>query len=188
MRKLKLQVQMSVDGFVAGPSGELDWMTWDMDDKLSEFINKLTDSSDTILLGRKMTPGFITYWESVKPGSVEYDFAQKMINTPKVVFSKTIKDIEGKNVRVENGDLKTAVNELKNKDGKDIVVYGGAEFDSSLIKEQLIDEYNFFINPVLINRGLRIFDAAESRQNLELVSGIPYDCGIAVLTYRLKRN
>ena len=188
MRKLKLQVQMSADGFVGGPNGELDWMRWDMDDKLSAFINVLTDSSDTILLGRKMTPGFIGYWENVKPESPEYDFAQKMVNTSKVVFSKTIIDIEGKNVRVENGDLKTSVNYLKNSDGKDIIVYGGAGFVSNLIKEQMIDEYNFFINPVLINKGLRIFDAADSRQNLELVSAVPYSCGITVLTYRLKRN
>lgn len=55
MRKLKLQVQVSVDGYVATPDGELDWMTWNFDSKLSEFVNSLTDSSDTILLGRKMT-------------------------------------------------------------------------------------------------------------------------------------
>lgn len=55
MQKLKLQMQVSVDGFVAGPNGELDWMTWTRDDKMEELINALTDSSDTILLGRKMT-------------------------------------------------------------------------------------------------------------------------------------
>ena len=65
MRKLKLQVQMSVDGFVAGPNGELDWMTWSHSEGLLKFINILTDSSDTILLGRKMTDGFENYWEGV---------------------------------------------------------------------------------------------------------------------------
>jgi hypothetical protein len=65
MRKLKLQMQITVDGFVAGPEGQLDWMTWDMDEKLIAFINHLTDTSDTILLGRKMTEGFIKYWEGV---------------------------------------------------------------------------------------------------------------------------
>ena len=75
MRKLKLQVQISVDGFVAGPNGELDWMTPNFDPKLIEFINALTDSSDTILLGRKMTDGFVNYWENVvnnQPDSPEY--------------------------------------------------------------------------------------------------------------------
>ena len=92
MRKLKLQMQVTVDGFVAGPDGQLDWMTAiDKDEKLLAFIVHLTDTSDTILLGRNMTPGFIKYWESVAPASAEYDFAQKMVRTPKVAFSKTVK-------------------------------------------------------------------------------------------------
>src|SRR5467141_618055 len=105
MRKLKLQMQITVDGFVAGPEGQLDWMTWDMDEKLIAFINHLTDTSDTILLGRKMTEGFIKYWESVGPQSPEYVFARKMVDTPKEVFSKPLTHVEGKNVRVERGDL-----------------------------------------------------------------------------------
>ncbi|HEX7139082.1 MAG TPA: dihydrofolate reductase family protein, partial [Vicinamibacterales bacterium] len=76
MRQLKLQMQITVDGHVGGPQGELDWMTFDMDERLLAFINELTDSSDTILLGRKMTPGFVAYWEGVltKPDSPEYSF------------------------------------------------------------------------------------------------------------------
>src|ERR1700759_1268670 len=93
MRKVKLQMQISVDGYVAGPNGELDWMIWNLDDKLLQFINSLTDSSDTILLGRKMTDGFVNYWENVvnnQPDSPEFSFAKKMVDTPKVVFSKTV--------------------------------------------------------------------------------------------------
>ena len=74
MRKLKLQMQMTVDGFVAGPTGQLDWMSRAMDPQLIAFINQLTDSSSTILLGRNMAPGFVAYWEGVlkKPDSPEY--------------------------------------------------------------------------------------------------------------------
>ena len=182
MRKLKLQVQMTTDGFVAGPDGQLDWMTFAMDPQLIAFITQLTDSSDTILLGRKMTPGFVHYWEAVidKPESPEYVFAQKMVNTPKIVFSKTVQRMDGKNVRVENGDLVDAVKQLKNQPGKDIVVYGGATFVSSLIKEGLIDELNFFVNPVAIGDGLRIF---HGRKKLTLTSSTQYACGIVVNTY-----
>src|SRR6266550_276169 len=105
MRKLKLQVQMSVDGFVAGPEGQLDWMTRNLDEGVIGRIVQITDSSDTILLGRKMTDGFIKYWEAVKPESPEYIFARRMVDTPKVVFSKTLTRVEGKNVRVETGAL-----------------------------------------------------------------------------------
>ncbi|HEX6730787.1 MAG TPA: dihydrofolate reductase family protein [Pyrinomonadaceae bacterium] len=80
MRKLKLQMQITVDGFVAGPNGELDWMASDMeDDKLYQYVNFLTDSSDTILMGRKMTDEFVNYWTNVlkNPKSPEYAFAKK---------------------------------------------------------------------------------------------------------------
>lgn len=188
MRKLKLQVQISVDGFVAGPNGELDWMTWESDDKHSEFVNMLTDTSDTILLGRKMTDGFVSYWENVvdnQPDSIEFSFAKKMVDIPKIVFSKTLKNVAGKNIVVENGDLVTAVNNLKNKNGKDIVVYGGAGFVSSLIKNGLIDEFNLFVNPVLINKGMRIFDLLDKRQKLSLFGSTAYDCGVVVNRFKL---
>lgn len=188
MRKLKLQMQISVDGYVAGPNGELDWMTWNLDEKLLNFINALTDSSDTILMGRKMTEGFVTYWENVannQPDSPEFTFAHKMVNMPKIVFSKTVKSIAGKNIVVENGDLATAVKKLKDQSGKDILVYGGADLVSSLVKEGLIDEFNFFINPVMINKGLRIFDKLGERQKLISLGSTPYDCGVIVNKYQL---
>src|SRR5689334_5188789 len=156
MRKLKLQMQITVDGFVAGPEGQLDWMTWEMDEKLIAFINHLTDTSDTILMGRKMTPGFVNYWESVKSDSPEFEFARKMIDIPKIVFSRTVRHMDGRNVSVENGPLAEAVNRLKSQPGKDMVVYGGATFVSSLIEGDLIDELNLFVNPIAIGEGLRI--------------------------------
>src|SRR5256712_7842147 len=148
MRKLKLQVQMTVDGFVAGPEGQLDWMTRNLDEGVIARIVQLTDSSDTILLGRGMTAGFIDYWEAVQPESPEYSFARKMVDTPKVVFSKTLTRVAGKNVRVESGELVQAVNHLKGQRGKDIVVYGGATFLNGLNDDHLIYELNLFVNPV----------------------------------------
>src|SRR4051794_27849333 len=108
MKKLKLQMQVTIDGFVAGPQGELDWMTRGIDPDGLQLINELTDTSDTLLLGRKMTDGFVNYWEHVadsEPDSPQYPFAKKLVSLPKIVFSKTIQTINGKNIRVENGDL-----------------------------------------------------------------------------------
>lgn len=182
MRKLKLQMQVTVDGYVAGSEGQLDWMTFDMDAGLLDFIHHLTDTSDTILLGRKMTEGFIKYWEHAvtQKDSPEYDFAQKMVALPKVVFSKTVKHVEGKNVRVENGDLADAVKQLKSRPGKDIVVYGGATFVSSLLDHGLIDEMNLFVNPVAIGNGMRIF---KGKKPLKLAASKAYPCGIVVNSY-----
>jgi len=181
MRKLKLQMQITVDGFVAGPEGQLDWMTWDMEEKGIALVNQLVDTSDTILMGRKMTPGFVNYWESVKADDPQYDFAQKMVNTPKVVFSRTVSSMDGKNVRVENGDVVSAVNQLKSQSGKDLLVYGGASFVASLIENRLIDELNLFVNPIAINEGMRIFTA---RTPLQLVGSVSYSTGKVVNTYK----
>ena len=185
MRKLKLQMQISVDGFVAGPEGQLDWMTFEMDDKLLAFMNRITDTSDTILMGRKMAGGFLSYWEQIvtKPENPEYAFAQKMVAIPKIVFSKTLKQIEGKNVRVETGSMVEAVKALKDRPGKDIIVYGGADFVSSLIENGLIDELNFFVNPTAIATGLKVF---RDRKAMLLKSSVPYASGIVVNTYGLK--
>ena len=183
MRKLKLQMQITVDGFIAGTEGQLDWMTPTSDERLHAFINHLTDTSDTILLGRKMTEGFIQYWEQgvTQPNSPEYSFAQKMVSTPKVVFSKTVDQVNGQNVRVENGSIVEAVNHLKRQAGKDIIVYGGATFVSSLIENRLIDELNLFVNPVAIGNGMRVFGG---RQTLKLTNSTAYTDGVVVNTYQ----
>ena len=189
MRKLKLQVQISIDGFVAGPNGELDWMTFSWDDKSRAYVNALTDSSDTILLGRKMTDGFVNYWTSVldDPESPEYSFAQKMVNTPKVVFSKTVKESKWANTTLANGDLVEEVGKLKQKDGKDIIVYGGATFVSNLIKENLIDEFHLCINPAAIGSGLTIFGNLEDRLKLKLVQSTAFSNGKVVNHYKPER-
>ena len=151
------------------------------EDNLIAFINKLVDTSDTILMGRKMTPGFVNYWESVKADDPQFEFAQKMVNTPKVVFSRTVSSLEGKNVRVENGDVVAAVNQLKSQSGKDLLVYGGASFVSSLIEHRLIDELSLFVNPIAINEGMRIFGA---RTPLELIDSVGHKNGKVVNTYK----
>ena len=188
MRKLKLQMQMTIDGFVAGPEGQLDWMSPEMDLLQLQLLKELTESMDTILMGRKMTEGFVTYWENVvnnHPGSPEYPYAKIFVDTQKIVFSKTIKTIRGKNVVVENGDLVTAVNKLKKQEGKDMIVYGGATFVSELIKNNLIDDLYLFINPTAIGDGLKVFTG---KFKFKLQNSTSYSNGIVVNQYKLTGN
>jgi hypothetical protein len=113
MRKLKLQMQISVDGFVAGPNGEMDWMTWNWGDDIKNYVNELTDSCDCILLGGHMPGGFIPYWESVvadhenrrEKGINDYEFGKKMVDMPKVVFTKTIEQSTWNNTVIAKGDI-----------------------------------------------------------------------------------
>ena len=182
MRKLKLQVQMTLDGFVAGPNGELDWM-WvnngkqDESEPILRKVIELADSCDIILLGRGMIREFIDHWENVVdnlPDSPEQPLAQLMVNLRKIAFSRTQTTISGRNLKVENGDLAAAVQALKKEPGKDIMVCGGADFASSLISQNLIDEYYIFSNPVAIGKGLSIF---KERKILKLESSTPYKSG-----------
>lgn len=189
MRTLKLQVQMSVDGYIAGPNGEMDWLVWNWDNKLKGYVNELTESVDTILLGRKMTEGFISYWTDVmsKPDDPWYAFAKKMIETPKFVFTKTLNKSEWVNTEIATGDLAKEINELKSQNGKNIIVYGGSSFDSSLIREGLIDEYHLFVNPAAIGNGMTIFKDLNKIQKFTLVRSIAFDCGIVLLHYDSKK-
>ncbi len=195
MRKVKLQMQLSVDGFVAGPNGELDWMTWNWSDDIKKYVTDLTDPVDNILLGRKMTDGFISHWKNVtqNPNDTEYIFAKKMYDTPKVVFSNSLEKSEASakgwdNTIIATGDISDEINRLKKQTGKDIIVYGGANFVSHLVKKDLIDEYQLFINPVVIGNGMSIFKEREQKLNLKLVKATPFDCGVVALHYYPERK
>ena len=180
---------MSIDGYIAGPNGEMDWMVWNWDDKLKNHVFELTEPVDTIILGRKMTDGFVSYWSDImtKPDDASYDFAKKMIETPKVVFTKTLKKSQWVNTSIGTGDLTDEIMKLKSESGKDIVVYGGATFDSSLIKAGLIDEFHLFINPAAIGNGMTIFKDLNEMQKFTLVKSIAFDCGIVLLQYEGKK-
>jgi dihydrofolate reductase len=186
MRKLRLQVQMSVDGCIAGPNGEMDWMVGLLDDELIKYAYKITEPVDTILLGRKMTDVFISSWLDVmnKPDDPWYAFSKKMIETPKVVFTKTLNKSTWINTNIATGDLIEEVNKIKNQNGRDIVVYGGASFDSSLIKEKLIDEFYLFINPVAIGNGMTIFKDLNEIQKYTLIESKAFESGIVLLRYQ----
>jgi dihydrofolate reductase len=185
MRKLKLQMQITIDGYVAGPNGELDWMTWDWSDDIKKYVDELTDTVDTILLGRKMTHGFVSHWENItkNPDDEGFEFAKKMVNYPKYVFSKTLDKSEGINTEVAKGNLKDEVNRLKNNGSKDIIVYGGAGFVNSLIKENLIDEYYLFVNPIATGKGMTITEGTGKPLKLEIKETKPFDCGIVMNKY-----
>ncbi len=139
-------------------------------------------SFDTILLGRKMTDLFISFWSDVinKPDDPWYEFAKKMIETPKVVFTKTLNKSKWINTDIATGDLTDEIIKLKSRDGRDMIVYGGASFDSSLIKLGLIDEFLLFINPVAIGNGMTIFKDLNEIQKFNMVKSKAFDCGNSI--------
>ena len=190
MRKLKLQVQMTVDGFIAGPNGEMDFGVWDWDDALKQYVTDLTEPVNCIVLGRKLAAGFIPHWAGVAadPAHPEHTAGMKFTDTPKVVFTKTLDQSAWANTVLATGDLVDEITALKAQPGQDIIAYGGATFVASLIRHGLIDEYHLFVNPAAIGRGLAIFSELDGKQELTLVDATPFDCGIVVLHYALRRS
>jgi dihydrofolate reductase len=188
MRKLKLQTQMSVDGYMAGPNGEMDFAARNWDAELIEYVTELTMPIDCIVLGRKLAQGFIPHWAAVAADTAhpEYTAGVKFTETPKVVFTKTLEKSEWDNTVLAKGDIVEEISKLKKQNGSDIIAYGGSIFVTSLIQHGLIDELHLFINPTAIGRvGLPIFDG---KQDLRLVKASPFECGIVVLRYEPKRD
>jgi len=187
MRKLKVQMQITIDGFVARPDGTQDWMVTDGDTAGVDFATKIADDHGLILMGRKMSKDFLPYWEKVVDGGKNmdmYELATRMVDIPKIIFSKTLKSTKGRNTRVENGDLKTEIQKLKSQPGKDILVYGGATFVSNLIKEDLVDEFMFFVNPVAIGAGMSIF---HDTRKMKLLNTTEFPSGEVLNHYQTVR-
>jgi len=192
MRKLKLQMQITVDGFVGRQNGEMDWITFNWDDELRNYAVANLDQVDLIImtLGHNSKMSFIPHWASVADNKADPNYAlgKRITDIPKIVFSRTLTVSEWANTKIINGDIVEEITKLKKKKGNDIIVYGGAGFASTLIKNKLIDEFYLFVNPVAIGSGLPIFKEVESKQDLTLVKARQFDCGTVVLHYEPKRN
>lgn len=150
MRKLKLEVQMSINGFIADKSGGMNWMIWPYspsewawDRDLRQYHIDLTRSVDCILFSSHMAGSFHDHWDEVAqyPEDPRHAFAQPISQMKKVVFSRKLKKSVWKNTELATGDLTNEVTRLKNLPGKDMIVYGGATFVSSLIEARLIDDF-----------------------------------------------
>jgi dihydrofolate reductase len=197
MRRLKLETQVSIDGFIAGNSGNTDWMIWNWgpdwtwDEELQKYHTELTKSADCIFLSRQMAEeGFNAHWQKVTedPLDTRFSFAKHITDTHKIVFSRTIDrstQIPGgwDNTEIADGDFVDVVEQVKRKDGKDIIVYGGSTFAATLIKAGLIDEFHLLVNPVALGQGLPIFNTIDIKQNMKLIKAKSYTCGIVLLHY-----
>lgn len=188
MRKLHLQMQMSLDGFVStGPNDEQKWVTlvWS---EIKAYVVGLLDTTDTILIGRKLAVDYIPHWQGVEkqPDDPFHGVAKRICQARKVVFTKTLDRSEWQNTELAKGELVDEVKNIKAQNGKDIIVYGGSSFVSALLKERLVDEFHFFINPVALGKGIPVFSEMESWQALKLKKSVAYSCGLVLLNYELK--
>ena len=193
MKRLILQMQLSVDGFVAADEDH-PWQLWEWgddsawDDDLKRDFNAVFETIDTILLSRKMAEeGYLTHWSNAArkyPQDPFYAFAQRIVEARKVVPSDRLKASRWERTQVVSGDLPREVNALKAGAGGDVAVFGGAGFASALIAAGLVDEFQLFINPAALGAGRRIFDQGGFAR-LKLIGSKAYASGMVVSRYAL---
>jgi dihydrofolate reductase len=183
VRKLIYSMGVSLDGFIAGPTGAIDWSA--PDEELHRFHNRQTKELGGHLLGRRLYE-VMTYWETAdqNPSAPEHalEFARLWQTLPKVVFSTTLEKVVG-NARLADQSAAEEVARLKEQPGKDLAV-GGAGLASTFIELGLVDEYRLFVSPVVLGGGTPYFPAGVERIDLELVETRTFGSRVVYLRYR----
>ena len=185
MRKVILQEWLTIDGFAAGPNGEIDFVTSNELNKYSDKdLLQYMDTIDTILLGAATYQLFVEFWPTATT-DMEI-IADKLNATPKIIFSKNLDRAPwGKwdEARVVKTNAAEEINKLKQQPGKNMVLWGSISLAQSLIKENLIDEYHLRICPIAIGSGKSLFPNKMDSLNLKLVDIKKYDSGLVLLHY-----
>jgi dihydrofolate reductase len=183
VRKLIYSMTVSLDGFIAGPGGDIDWSP--PDDELHRFHNDHVRELSCHLLGRRLYETMV-YWETADQdpsiGPTQLDFARLWQELPKVVYSTTLTDVVG-NTRLEREVVAEEIAELKRQPGKDLAV-GGAGLAATFSRLGLIDEYWLFVSPIVLGAGTPYFPELEDRIPLELVETRTFGSRVVHLRYR----
>ncbi len=193
-RELILKMSMSIDGFVGGPNGEIDWLFRSMSDAGREWTSELLGSAGVHALGRKSYTEMAGFW----PNS-PIPMAKQMNEIPKAVFSRSgkvtppqVEKTPANEAAVESwlnpivlgSDLVADVQRLKAEGGKPILAHGGAGFATSLIAANLVDVFHLVVHPDALGHGLSIFGGLEKPIQLKLEDVLQFDTGVVVKTYR----
>ncbi len=188
MRKIISFMHISLDGFVAGPNGEMDWIK--VNEEIFDHVEKRINQTDTALYGRKTYQMMEGYWPTAadQPNASRHDIEHskwyKKAN--KIVLSKTMKEA-GKNTTIINSDLVNKLNEIKKQAGSDIALFGSPTATHSLIQQSLIDGYWLFVNPVILGKGIPLFVDIKEKINLNLLNSRTFSCGVTELNYVVEK-
>ena len=189
MRKIISFVHISLDGFVAGPNGEMNWIK--VDDEIFDHVGKRIGQTDTALYGRVTYEMMENYWPTAadKPNPSKHDIehSQWYKTAHKVVLSKTIKDARPANTTIISDNLAERINEVKSRPApggsEDILLFGSPTATHSLIEQNLIDGYWLFVNPVILGQGIPLFTGIQEKTKLKLLSTRQFTSGVTELNY-----
>jgi dihydrofolate reductase len=185
MRRVILSLATSFDGFIEGPNGEIDWLTFD--EETGEVLGKFLEEIDTVLYGRVSYEAWGNYHPMENSSGFEKDFYGKLHRMTKYVFSSSKKDFDG-NVFVINSDVEETIRELKEKSGKDIWLYGGAGLITTFMNADLIDEFRIAVAPIILGDGMPLFKEINQRVKLNLLDVKASKSGMVEFKYERAEN
>lgn len=182
-RRIILDLAVTLDGYIEGKNGEVDWCIMDAEMEFNEFLNRI----DTIFYGRKSYDLWGQYIPGQEASESEKGIWEQVHSKKKYVFSKTQKQVDH-HVTIINDDIVEQVNEIKNQPGKDIWLYGGESLITTFINLGLVDEFRLSIHPVILGEGKSLFIDIKQKQDLKLVQMKRFSSGVVQLCYRSNTN
>lgn len=190
MRKVILLEHMSLDGFVAGSNGEMDWIF--VDDEMFDYVGRMTDDADTALYGRVTYQMMESYWPTAaeQPTATRHDIdhANWVNNASKIVFSKTLETTTWNNSRIIHDQIAEEIQKLKQQPGKNLLMIGSPGIAQTFMQLSLIDEYWINLNPVVLGSGIPLFKNISDKINLKLLESKTFNGGVVGLHYETQRN
>lgn len=185
MRKIISFMHISLDGFVAGVNGEMDWIK--IDQEIFDHVGKRINKGDTALYGRVTYEMMEDYWPAAgdKPKATKHDIEHSKWynNIHKIVLSKTLNEADLTNTTIISENLSERINEIKQQPGEEILLFGSPTATHSLIQLNLIDGYWLFVNPIILGRGIPLFENIKDKINLKLLSTRLFTSGVTELNY-----
>ncbi len=188
MRKVIVTMWVTLDSFIAGPKGEMDWVGSHYDEAMGKYEDDIVSAADTLILGRETYQSFAGSWphvpENPNAAKEEVEYANKLNAMRKIVFSRTLDTVEWNNSTLFKEVMPEDIKKMKQEQGKNILIYGSASIVQAFTNLGLIDEYQLLVHPVILGSGKPLFANIQDRVNLKLVKCDVTDAGIARLYYQ----
>lgn len=186
MRSLSFFMHVSLDGYVAGPNGEMGWIK--LDEALFDFVGTMTAGADMALYGRVTYEMMQSYWPEAgnKPNASKHDkeHSEWYNRVSKIVLSRSLPESGLPKTTVIANNLAANINAIKAQDGKNILIFGSPRASQSLLNENLIDEFWLFVNPIILGQGRPMFEGVQQQTKLSFVESKTFPCGVIALHYR----
>jgi dihydrofolate reductase len=183
-------MHISLDGFVAGPNGEMNWIK--VDEELFEYVGKRIGLTDTALYGRVTYQMMESYWPTAadQPNASKHDkdHSKWYSQIQKLVLSKTIDETGLRNTKIISGNLTEKINDIKQQEGTEILLFGSPTATHALMEENLIDGFWLFVNPIILGQGIPLFANVNEKLKLKLLNTRSFPIGVTELNYLVDRQ